>query len=158
MRFVSVWYNNKYTLLIMVRSKQTYYGSCFVASYNATIEKKKLTHSLQKGPIKFQWHGPMGPYLIIPRKYPASDGTRYRSDGDFDRFWQFLANYSRCRNAFFLNTCSIGAFMFTNTWRHFQTCARTGWQKEPTWSAFARKTCSTFQPRHWSTRRNTLIF
>ena len=27
--------------------------------------------------------------------------------GDFDRFWQFLANYSRCRNAIFLNTCSI---------------------------------------------------
>ena len=45
--------NNKYTLLIMVLSKQTYYGSCFVASYYATIEKK-LTHSLQKGPIKFQ--------------------------------------------------------------------------------------------------------
>ena len=21
--------------------------------------------------------------------------------------------------------------MFTNTWRHFQTCTRTGWQKEP---------------------------
>ena len=56
----------------MARSKQTYYGSCFVASYiyKVTIEKK-WTHSLQKGPIKFQWHGPMGPYLIIPRKYPG---------------------------------------------------------------------------------------
>ena len=39
--------------------------------YKGTNYWKKLTHSLQKGPIKFHWHGPMGPYLIIPRKYPA---------------------------------------------------------------------------------------
>ena len=51
----------------------------------------------------------------------------------------------------------IGAFMFTNTWRHFQTCARTGWEKEPQRPAFTCKTCSTFEPRHWSTRLNTLI-
>ena len=54
----------------MARLKQAYYGSCFVASC-MHLQLKKLTHSLQKGPIKFQWHGPMGPYLIIPRKYPA---------------------------------------------------------------------------------------
>ena len=46
------------TLLIMAQLKQTYYnGSCFVSSYviafTVTIEKK-LPHSLQKGPIKFQ--------------------------------------------------------------------------------------------------------
>ena len=32
MRFVSIWYNKKYTLLIMAGLKQAYYGSCFVAS------------------------------------------------------------------------------------------------------------------------------
>ena len=32
MRFVSILYNNKYTLLIMARLKQVYYGNCFVAS------------------------------------------------------------------------------------------------------------------------------
>ena len=47
----------------MARSKQTYYGSCFVASYNATIEKKvdpfitKRAHQ-----ISVTWaHGPI-PY------------------------------------------------------------------------------------------------
>ena len=70
MRCVSVWYNNKYTLLIMVRSKQTYYGSCFVASYYATIEKSWPIH-YKKGPSNFSDMGPWGPYLFIPRKYPG---------------------------------------------------------------------------------------
>ena len=54
---------------------------------------KNLTHSLQKGPIKFQWHGLMGPYLIIPRKYPVTtSGTGLLLDRDtggfiFSRRW-----------------------------------------------------------------------
>ena len=38
---------------------------------------------------------------------PALPGDIPVRRGDFDRFWQFLANYSHCRNAIFLNTCSI---------------------------------------------------
>ena len=36
----------------------------------ATVSER-TSSSLQKVPLKFQWHGPMGPYLIIPRKIPV---------------------------------------------------------------------------------------
>ena len=43
---------------------------CYMYEFTK-LQLKKLTHPLQKGPIKFQWHEPMGPYLIIPRNIPG---------------------------------------------------------------------------------------
>ena len=52
----------------------------------------------------------------------------------------------------------IGGFMFTNTWRHFHTCAVHWLAKEPQPPTFTGKTCAKFAPTHWSTGQNTPIF
>ena len=69
MRFVPIWYNNKYTLLIMGRSKQTYYGSCFVASYMHNLQsynwKKCWPIHYEKGPSNFSDMGPWAHTLLF---------------------------------------------------------------------------------------------
>ena len=73
------FYNNKYTLLIMARSKQTYYGSCFVASYiyiyKVTIEKIWPIH-YKKGPSKFSDMGPWAHTLLFLGNTLVSSNTR----------------------------------------------------------------------------------
>ena len=64
MRFVPIWYNNKYTLLIMGRSKQTYYGSWFVASYAYNWKKSWPIH-YKKGPSNFSNMGPWAHTLLL---------------------------------------------------------------------------------------------
>ena len=53
---------------------------------------------------------------------------------------------------------SIGAFMFTNTWRHFHTCAVHWLAEEPQPPAFTCKTCAMSEPKRWNTGLNTHIF
>ena len=63
MRFGSIWYN-KYTLLIMARLKQAYYGSCFlhlVCIYNW----KSWPIHFKKGPSNFSDMGPWAHTLLF---------------------------------------------------------------------------------------------
>ena len=68
--------NKKYTLLIMARLKQAYYGSCFVASC-MHLQLKKVDPFITKRAHQISVTC-MGPYLIIPRKYPELSGLDIR--------------------------------------------------------------------------------
>ena len=57
-----------------------------------------------------------------------------------------------------LHERNIGDFMFTNTWRHFHTCAVHWLAEEPQPPAFTCKTCAMSEPKRWSTGLNTHIF
>ena len=57
-----------------------------------------------------------------------------------------------------VNIIAIGAFMFTNTWRHSHTCAVHWLAKEPQPPAFTCKTCAMSEPKRWSIGLNIHIF
>ena len=66
------------------------------------------------------------------------------------------ARYARPSSTIF--TLTIVDFMFTNTWRHFHTCAVHWLAEEPQPPAFTCKTCAMSEPKRWSTGLNTHIF